>query len=208
MRTRVGRLIGSLCSLLIAICAQADMRAEVLDQSNPSIGSGATNIGSDLNFELGQSFTPTAGNLSSVKIYFAENTGTDKTTPVRMTIWKSNSLDFTSGLLIGTVVEWVPEGPGADDDPSTPVHRSTAVFTFSPPLFIEPGEIYVIQIAENQVPSNTDLSWRAAPPYPGGMAIKNGQPTYWPDFGFQTFTDPDVVPARTTTWSRVKSMYR
>jgi hypothetical protein len=208
MRTSTsGQIVGFLI-LLIVFCAQPATADEIIDQSNPAIGTGATNIGSDLNFELGQSFTPTAENLSSVMIYFAENTATDKNTPVRITIWKSDSLDFTSGLQIGTKVQIVPEGPSADDDPFTPVHRSTAIFTFNPPLIVESGEVYVIQISEAQVPSNTDLSWRAGGSYPGGMAIKDGQPTYWSDRSFQTFTEPNIVHSQAMNWCGVKSLFK
>ena len=192
--------------LLSAGGLQANDRTEVVDQSNPPVGTGAVNIGSDFGFILGQSFVPTATNLTSVEIYFADNTPVDQETPVRVTIWKSESLDFTSGILIGTVVQLVPEGPGVDRGLGPRVNQSSAVFPFEPALPMEPGEVYVIQVAEDQFPSDTDLSWRTGEPYPYGVGIKDGAPT-WADFAFQTFTDPDITSTEAMTWGASKAMF-
>jgi hypothetical protein len=205
-RSRLACFVLPLAGLLL--CAggvRANGRTEVVDQSNPPAQYGAVNIGSDFGFILGQSFVPTATNLTSVEIYFADNTPVDQETPVRVTIWKSESLDFTSGILIGTVVQLVPEGPGVDRGLGPRVNQSSAVFPFEPALPMEPGEVYVIQVAEDQFPSNTDLSWRAGQAYPYGVGIKDGAPTA--DRAFQTFTDPDMTSAKRTTWGALKVMF-
>jgi hypothetical protein len=110
------------------------LSSECLDESNLPRMYGAINIGSDFGFELGQSFIPEVFELSSVEIVFADNTATDLTTPVKMSIWKSNSLDFATGTLVGSVTQLVPEGPGVDTEPSTPAHQSSAIFVFNPPV--------------------------------------------------------------------------
>ena len=207
--SRLVRLAPLLVALLLSAAGlQANDRTEVVDQSNPPVGTGAVNIGSDFGFILGQSFVPTAMNLTSIEIYFADNTPVDQETPVRVAVWKSESLDFTSGILIGAVVQLVPEGPGVDGDLGPRAHQSSAVFPFDPALPMESGEVYVIQVAEDQFPSNTDLSWRVGGPYPSGTGIKDGEPLWGgSDFAFQTFTDPDVTSTEAMSWGALKASF-
>lgn len=189
-------------------CSSPAAQSECLDEVNPPLTFGATNVGSDFGFELGQSFIPEVFNLSSVEIFFGDNTPIDQTTPVKLSIWRSNSLNFTTGTLVGAVTQQVPEGPGVDTDPSSPANQSSAIFVFNPPLAVESGKVYVIQVEEDQFPSNTDLSWRAGQQYPKGQAIKDGGNGPWSDWAFQTFaTQCTPLPAEETTWGRVKSRY-
>lgn len=192
--------------LLCAGGVWANGRTEVVDQSNPPAQYGAVNIGSDFGFILGQSFVPTATNLTSVEIYFRDATPVYQETPVRVTIWKSESLDFTSGILVGTVVQLIPEGPPPDGLVGASRDTSSPIFTFESALPLEPGEVYVIQVAEDQYPSNTDLSWRLGLNYPYGIGIIDGA-QYGSDFAFQTFTDPELSSVDGTTWSAIKAMF-
>lgn len=196
------------CAAAALVCAAAPLAAQCpaqVDQVALPVG-GATNIGSDFGFELGQSFVPANATISAVEIFFAENTSVDQTTPVRLTIWKSSSYDFTTGTLVGSVMEMVPEGPSVDTDPS-PAHQSSYVFAFDPPLVVEVGATYVIQVAEDQTPSNTDLSWRGGDTYASGEAIKDGSAAVFPDWAFKTFGLSCTVPVETTSWGRVKALY-
>jgi len=180
----------------------AGTSAEIVDQSNSMAPFGAVNIGSDFGFILGQQFVPTASTLSSVNIGFRDNTSTDDTTNVRITIWQSPSLDFTLGTLVGSVTKLVSEGPSFDDDLGTTVHEQTINFQFSPPLSLTPGLTYVIQVEEDDFPSSTDLSWTAGTSYSGGIAIKDGAAGPFSDLTFATFTidttPPTVVSVDTT----------
>jgi hypothetical protein len=207
MRSRFPYLVIALAgSLVFAGGALADGRTEVVDQSCPPAGYGAVNIGSDFGFELGQQFVPTGTNLTSVEIYFGDATPVYQETPVRVTIWKSESLDFTSGVLVGTVVQLVPEGPQGGERAAASRDTTSPTFSFVPPLPLEPGETYVIQVAEDQYPSNTDLSWRIGVPYPYGIGIRDGTQN-WGDFAFQTFTDPELTYIDWTTWSALKALF-
>jgi len=192
--------------VLCATEARANGRTEEIDQWNPPALYGAVNIGSDFGFILGQSFVPTATNLTSVEIWFGDATQVYQETPVRVTIWKSESLDFTSGVLVGTVVQLVPEGPPPDRLAGASRDTSSPVFRFEPALPLEPGEVYVIQAAEDQYPSDTDLSWKIGGAYPYGIGIKDGSQN-WADFAFRTFTDPELTATKLSTWGAIKSMF-
>ena len=87
-------------------------------------------------------------------------------------------------------------------------HRSSAVFDFVPALAMDVGETYVIQVGEDQSPSNTDLSWRVGLSYPFGQAIKDGGPSpFWTDRAFRTYGPLCPVPVEVSTWGNVKALY-
>lgn len=199
----------AICAAVVVFCAAASpIAAQCPTQVDQTAlpGGGAINIGSDFGFVLGQSFVPSNATLTAVEIFFADNTSTDHTTPVTITIWKSPLVNFTTGTMVGSVAEMVPEGPSVDTDPA-PAHQSSFVFTFNPPLIVEVGATYVIQVAESQTPSNTDLSWRATTGYGPGMAIKDGVVAPFEDYAFTTFGLSCTVPVEVTSWGRVKALY-
>jgi hypothetical protein len=155
--------------LLALSCSQVFAATEILDQKQ-EIDGGLTQI-RDAE-PIGQSFIPTLRSLSSVEVYI----GTSNPAFGDDTITCRISDSTLGGTVLGTASQFVTDG-----------FVGWLRFTFDPPIIVNPGSTYVIELDANLA----TFGWEYAPggnPYPDGTYTTQGTARADLDAMFRTYS--------------------
>jgi len=99
----------------------------------------------------GQTFTPTASELTGVDIFLADFDPQDLSDTYTITIWKDFQSSSNLGTMVGSISKVVTDSGETDDNNPFVAH-----FHFNNPIPLEAGTLYFIQVE-----SGTILFWLA-----------------------------------------------
>ena len=180
-----GPLIIVAVALLLAVPAVAQYSC--LDQANDGF-TPMSYLGIWVGDPIGQEFTPSLDHVDVVELYISGGSEGELEVLVHV--------DTIYGDVIGGAT--TPVGAGC---------HSIVMFVFEDTVELVPGERYVIEVRASHGMLSLGVNAVPPAPYPGGRLIYSGNPVAALDAWFREGVWGST-PAKATTWSAIKSLYR